>query len=442
MAKSKQDIPQINLLREEVNLFENVTYDVTIENTSCSTYYPIHPLSSKSSPIQFNVSGNDIHYLNLGESKLYIRAKVVDAAGVDIPYEANKATSAYAPINNLLHSMFQNVTMHVNDVEVTPKTGFYPYRAYIETLLAKGKDYKKSQAQAAMYFKTKDEKDVNDDGWKSRMNRVDKSAVFEMIGRPHLDLLQQFKFLPPGVDVKLTFHRSPEAFMLQTAGTAPPANIQLQILEAELHIIKHTIPSPIMVQQLKEWEAGNPVSYPMREVQMKTYTLPIGTQSNNNENCISGFLPDRIVIGLVDARHVHGTYESNPLVFQDFGLSNIGVICNSEEVTAFNMDLDFADNRLIRAYSSLFDGLGISNCDSGIELTIDEYKKSKAFFVYDLRHMRDAFATPRHGNVLISLKFKTAITHAITVVCYLEYQSVMYINSDRQVYFRDFSKTY
>lgn len=442
MAHASQIIPDVKLMRPEIDIFEGLTYDVSIENTTVATYYPLHPLDSKSSPIQFTIQGNDLHYLNLAESKLYIRAKIVDKDGADIAHNADKTVAAYAPINNLLHSMFKNVSLHLNDVEVTPKTGHYPYRAYIETLIAKGKDYKKSQANAAMYYKTKDEGSTTDDGWKARMNRVDRSAVFEMIGRPHLDMLQQNKFIPPTVDVKLTFFKADNAFAIQTAGTAAPTDLQLKILEAEFHVVKHTIQPSEMVKQLKRWETGVPATYPLREVQMKSYSLPIGTQSHNNESLISGFLPDRIVIGLVDAAHIHGTYPSNPLVFKDYNLSNITVTCSSEEVTSFNMDVDFQDARSVRAYSALFDGLGLSNCDSGIELTMDEFTSSKALFVYDLRHLRGAFATPRHGNVMISLKFKAALPQAITVMTYLEYQSVLHINSDRQVYFRDFSRSF
>lgn len=442
MRKVTPKIPDVSFLRSETNLFEDVSYDVSIQNTAYATYYPLHSVDSKTSPIIFTISGNDLQYLNLNESKLEVRGKIVKNDGSDVAFENDKAVAAYAPINNFLHSMFKNVTLHVNDVEVTSKSGYYPYRAYIETVLAKGKDYRKSQANAALFYKTKNEESVLDEGWVTRMRIVDRSASFEMIGRPHVDLLQQIKLIPPGVDIKLTLHRSEDIFMIQSVGTAAVPDLQFKVEEAMFHIVKHTILPSVMVAQLKKWESGTPVSYPMREVQMKSYTLPSGTLSHYNENCISGFLPDRIVLGLVDARHVHGTYASNPLVFKDFGLSNITITCNSEEITTFSLDMDFAANKYVRAYSALFEGLGLSDCDSGIDMTLSEFKSSKAMFVFDLRHLRNAFCPARHGNVVVNLKFKAAIAQAITVMCYLEYQSVLYIDSDRQVYFKDFSKNY
>lgn len=435
------DSPCVHFVRAETNLFEDVTYDVSIDNTTQYPLHPLHSVESKTAPIQFNINGNDVNYLNFGESKLYIRCKIVDKNQKDIPYEADKTKSAYAPVNNFLHSMFESVSVSINDTEITQFSKYYPYRSYIETVLAKGKDYKKTVAQASCFYKTKDETDVADPGWIARMNLADKSAEFEMIGRPHVDILHQMKFIPPGVDVKLTFNRASDAFCIQTAGSNPSLDLQVQILEAQFIVTKHILLNSVLMNQLKQWNSGTPVAYPMREIQMKTYNLPTGTISHYNETIISGYLPDRLVIGLVDAKNVHGSFTTNPLVFQDFGITNVNVTCNSEVQTNVNMELDFAANRYVRAYSALFEGLGISDCDSGVDLSLEEFKKSKVFFVCDFRHIRSAAATPRHGNCVINLRFKNAISKSLTVMCYLDYQSVMYINSNRRVHFKEFEKS-
>lgn len=435
------DSPCVHLLRAETNLFEDLTYDVSIDNTVQYPLHPLHSVESKTAPIQFNIKGNDVNYLNFSESKLYIRCKIVDKNLQDIPYEADKTKSAYAPVNNFLHSLFESVSMSVNDTEITQFSKYYPYRSYIETILAKGKEYKKSIAQASCFYQTKDESSVTDPGWEARMRLADKSGVFEMIGRPNVDLLHQFKFIPPGVDIKLTFNRSPDPFCIQVAGTNPPNDLQVQIIEAQFIVTKHTLLNTVLVNQLKKWNSGTPMCYPMREIQMKTYNLPTGTISHYNETIISGYLPDRIVLGLVDSKNVHGSYATNPLVFQDFGLTNVNVTCNSEVQTPINMELDFDGNRYVRAYSALFEALGVADCDSGCELSLEEFKKSKTLFVFDLRHIRGAAATPRHGNCVINLKFKNAISKSLTVMCYLDYQSVMYINSNRRVHFKEFDKS-
>lgn len=438
MSKSRYQTPKVEVLRENLDVFEEIVYDVSVTNTSVATYYPLHSVESKNTPIVFEIAGTDVHYLNLAETKLEIRGKIVNEDGSDIRKVNDRNVTAYALVNNSLHSMLKSATCHIQETEITPKTGFYPYRAYIETVLGKGKDYNKSLAQAAGFQKTKDEEFVGDPGWVARCDETDASAVFEFIGRPHLDILHQTKYLLPGLNVRISFTRSEDSFCIQTFGTTLPGNLQLKILEAKLYVTKHTILPSEQIKQLAMWEK-EPIRFQMREIQMKSYTLPTGTLSHNNQSLITSLLPDRIVIGLVDSNNVHGRYQLNPFVFKDFGLTNISVTCNSDVVNMQELEVDFADKKYIRAYNQVFEGLGISDCDSGISLTKEEFTKAKTFFVFDLRHLRSAPSPPRYGNCVINLRFKAATTHAINVMCYLEYPSCLNIDSEKNVYFTDYS---
>lgn len=438
MAKLLYQAPKVEVLRENINVFEDLVYDVSVQNTTTSVYYPQHSVESRNTPIVFEVGGTDVHYVDVGGIKLYLRGKIVNDDGTDIKSSTDKAVSTYALANNSLHSLIKSATVHIQETEITPKTGFYAYRSIFDTELGKGKDYCKSLAQAAGYQRTKDEESVTDEGWVTRAEEVEASATFELIGRPHLDILHQTKYLLPGLNLRISFTRAEDSFCIQTAGTTPPQNLQVKILEAKLYVPKHIILPSEQLKQLKMWEK-EPIRYPMREVQMKSYTLPTGTLSHNNQSLITSLLPDRIVIALVDSNNLHGRYGLNPFLFKDFGLTNISVTCNSDVVSMQELEIDFADKRYIRAYNQVFEGLGITDCDSGVALTKSEFLKSKTFFVFDLRHLRAAPAPPRYGNCVINLRFKAATTHAINVMCYLEYPSCLNIDSGKNVWFTDYS---
>lgn len=438
MAKARYQTPRVEVLRENINVFEDLLYDVSVQNTCVSTYYPQHSVENRNTPMVYEIDGTDVHYLNLNESKLYIRGKIVNEDGSAINYQADKAVTAYALANNSLHSLLKSATVHIQETEITPKLGDYTFRAYIESVLGKGKDYCKSLARAAGYHKTKDEESTTDPGWIARCDEVDKSGTFEFIGRPHLDIMHQTKYILPGLNVRISFTRSEDAFVIQTKGTTLPGNLKVKILEAKLYVTKHIILPSEQLKQLKQWEK-EPIRYPMREIQMKSYTLPTGTLSHHNQSLITSLLPDRLVIGLVDSNNVHGRYSLNPFVFKDFGLSHISITCNSDVVSLQELDVDFAGNRYVRAYNQIFEGLGITDCDSGIVLTKEEFTKGKTFFVFDLRHIRGAAAPARYGNCVINLRFKAATTHAISVMCYLEYPSCLNIDSDKNVWFTDYS---
>ena len=52
------------------------------------------------------------------------------------------AAVAVAPINNTLHSLFSQIEVSLNNVDVSSATTTYSYRAYIETHLNYGTDSK------------------------------------------------------------------------------------------------------------------------------------------------------------------------------------------------------------------------------------------------------------------------------------------------------------
>ena len=438
-SSTRKTQPRIDFVREETNLFEEPGYDITIQNSSVSEYYPVNNISDTTAPITFFIQGNDTQYLDFAESKLYLQCKVTDADGGDLPKVDNAAVLSYAPVNNLLHTMFDKITFSLNETEVSPKCSYYPYRSYIEDTLAYSKEFKKTQAEVALFYRTASELNTTDAGWINRKNIVDGSKRFEMAGRPHGELFTQTRFMLPGVDVRIVFHRSTDKFCLQCVGTAPK-EIKLEILECKLIVQKHTLLPSIQVAHLRSLEAGNPVVYANKEIVMKSYALPVGTLQNTNENLISGHLPDRIVLALVNSTNLHGTYATNPFAFEHFNLSHISLNVNGDQITTQGTEVDLTGPRVALSYLSIFDGLGVSNCDQGVDLKISEYTQGKILHVFNLRHAREAFCPPKFGNVAINLRFRAALPSTITVICYAEYQSVMYINQNRQVYFKDFSK--
>jgi len=102
--------------------------------------------------------------------------------------------------------------------------------------------------------------------------------------------------------------------------------------------------------------------------------------------------------------------------------------------------LDIDNDQYVQLYSNLFEGLGVSNDDVGLDITREEYKKHP-LLIYNLRHMRDGFALPKYGSVKLDLKFKETLKQSVTVIVHAEYQSVLHIDKSKNVYFKDFSNT-
>jgi hypothetical protein len=125
--------------KSELDLFSIPATQTSVES---GTYVDYHPVSSITggAPIEFDVNATGEEYLDMANSLLHIRAKIVKANGEDL-----EAASTVGPVSNFLHSLFSQVDVSLNGTLVTSSTNTYAYRAYIETLLSYGSDAKSSQ---------------------------------------------------------------------------------------------------------------------------------------------------------------------------------------------------------------------------------------------------------------------------------------------------------
>ena len=132
-------------------------------------------------------------------------------------------TVAVAPINYTLHSLFSQIDVSLNDVNVSSATTTYPYRAYIETHLNYGTDAKKSRLHAAMHFiddnltvsnPIPDAYSARNAGLKRRHWIRTAKPTFNMIFPLPVDVFNQSKYMLNCVTMKVRMTRSKDSFVL------------------------------------------------------------------------------------------------------------------------------------------------------------------------------------------------------------------------------------
>jgi hypothetical protein len=74
-------------------------------------YVDYHPVSNITggAPIEVDVNATGEEYLDLANSLLHVRAKIIKANGEDL-----EAASTVGPVNNFLHSLFSQVHVSLN----------------------------------------------------------------------------------------------------------------------------------------------------------------------------------------------------------------------------------------------------------------------------------------------------------------------------------------
>jgi len=429
MALSKS----VKLLRNETDIFSEPGYDISLASSEIVAYHPLTSTSNQNNPITFFIQGNDTQYLDFSESSLYLRCKIVCS-------DPKHTAKDMAPTNNFLHSLFKEVIVHLNETQITPHNNAYGHKAYIETVLSYGSDYKKSQAQAAMFYREKDPTKVTDKGVVARIERTHGGQTFELMGRLHVDFFAQTRYLIPGIDVRIQLTRNIDEFTIMYWGT-DSVKFPVTIEEAKFTVMKHSLLPSILMNQLKIWQSGHPACYPMRRGELKNYSIPTGSLQHVNENILSGLLPDRVVVGLVNSQSYHGNLKSTTYNFGDHDLSSIFLTVNSDHQAVYKYELDKVNSKILESFYGLFSGMGIAECDDGIDMGLDEYINGRQLYVFDLRNMRDDFPMPRHGNIKLELKFKNGTASVLTSVIYADYPSTMYIDKTKNIYFRNFEKS-
>ena len=116
--------------KSELDVFSVSPTQTSIEY---GNYVEYHPLSSitDSGPIEFDVSFSGQNYLVFSSTQLLVKVKLIRGNGVDIT-----DADHLGGVNLFLHSLFQQLDVSINGVQVSQSSGTYAYRAYIESLLS------------------------------------------------------------------------------------------------------------------------------------------------------------------------------------------------------------------------------------------------------------------------------------------------------------------
>ena len=284
-------------VNSELDLFAVPPTQTSIEEGGWIEHQPLISLDS-GGPIEFILPGIGDAYLDLANTYLLVRAKIVNGNGTDIG-----ADTPMAPVNNWLHSLFSQVDVYLNDTLVTPSSNTYPFRSYVETLLSYGAEAKKTQLTSQLWYKDTaghmEGTTVNAGnlGLVERGRYLAESRVVDMMGRLHVDLFLQDKFLLNGVNVNIRLVRSKDAFSLMADGHNP--DYKVRIVEATLFARKAVLSPTVQMAHIKALAKGT-AKYPLRPLDCKVYSIPQGAMSHTHENLFLGTLPKRLVLWCID----------------------------------------------------------------------------------------------------------------------------------------------
>jgi len=262
------------------------------------------------------------------------------------------------PVNNFMHSLFNQLDVSLNHTSVSASSGLYPYRAYFETLLNYGPSAKQSHLGSVCWSddtagSMSDLIDGNEGLVKRRNFFVNKKI--DMIGHLHHDLFNQDRLLLNGVDIYLRLVRSPDKFCLMDNY----GYFSVHIEDACLLVRRVKINPGVLLAHARAL-AQHTAKYPITRVQVKAVTLQNNVNAQSIDNICLGQLPKRIIIGFVENKSFSGDYKKNPFDFENFDINYLCLYIDGVQIPSRPLQPDFKTNLpYVEAYHTLFSGTGI-----------------------------------------------------------------------------------
>jgi len=399
-----------------LSLFDELPVQDVITKAQYAQFYPLNSLTGSSEPIEFKLVSSDTEMFDLNDTMLEIQGRILytDNTVVDPTVDTSLET-----VDLFLHSMFNDLSIYLNDLKIEGGTFFYPYKSFITNLLQFDSSYKNNQLESAGGF----------------LKIKPASDLFQYVGPICSDFFNQGRYLLSGTNlrVKLFRHR-PEFCITSTTKPADKTGYQIVLSKAILHVRRCTI-NPSVLHGHELGLTKTPALYPIQHTQVTTFTIGKGMKSASLDNIFTGLSPKLLVFGMVKNEAMNGTLISNPFYFTNFGLTNVNLYVNNDVYSLADMDFD---KKLCRhAYMQMYMSLDMLNQNDSNGLSYEDWIKDKTLFVYNL--CPDLAFDGEHGqlknrpSIRLDLQFMKELPDSINVMIYGIFDGLVSINKDRKV---------
>ena len=370
-----------------------------------------------------------------------------------IPPESNVSC-----VNNLLHSLFSQIDLSLNDEIITSMTGMYPYSSYIQSVLCTNKTNNEIKEEAALFIKddaaNMDDPDLR--GWNSGLYKrgqyLRKSRVFDLCGPLYLDISNANKHLLNGLSVKLSLWRTKNKFYIMRPNVvtdssgAPVINTEsfvIKILSATWHVCQIT-PNPAMYLAHEKILAKEKFArYNYYKTDCRKSQIPAGSYSFELADVFQGRVPVKLYLGLTYAANSSGDMSLNPFQFINANLSSLTCSLDGKPIEGSMKHMTYGDtmheSNFVQAYYSLFknDENVEKNCQISRSEFFSGYNIYSVQVQSDIRtESGDVFPLAKEGNFSINLTFGQATADPLSLIMLAYFPTTVKIDSGRNVYIK------
>ena len=465
-----------------LNLFQVPSRDYRFESRREIEFNPVS--ASSIQPVHFNIPASD-DYIDLKEIRVEMEVKLDintdnNYAGLDPAAPAADGTTTASDanntrtcvvVNNFAHSIFKQIDVKFNGVLMSEQTNYYAHLAYLATLLNFSKEEAKTKLvpqgwiDGAVSIGNSHLQVTNDsllagsateratyNALRPLAAKLKSKQWYTFVFNPYIPAFESEAYLTPGVNLELEMHLNSNTFYL--FGTNNRGNVTTKRfptigandIKMKLVVPKVTLNASVYNKLQSERSLSKKtVKYPVVRPSIRTFVIPTGQSSWQEDNVFLGKFPDRVIIGLVHTDGFNGSaVERYPFAFERFGLTHIRQTVNGEEYPYRTLELSNVTNQKsstdAKGYRRFLDAFGAYREDKQPMLQPEDWGEGKTGTLFMFNNVPSGYPDdPSHrnpqqtGNVRYEITFAAATTHNITVMVWSEYENMFEINSQEGI---------
>lgn len=356
-AKVVEDM--LFFLKPEVNTGQLRSYDVFMD--------PRDSLSITSEkPIEFIVPANSSDYLNLAETELQMKIKLVKkdenvlidgSTGTNTEVSENGEYPAFfdsadsefvVPVDCFFQTQWEDIILELNDTIVTNTARQQGYASYLDIFLRTQEDqmdylkyrwmFTKGTGELRKYqpnpYKAKDK------GAIYRSERTRYGPLVELAGKVWTDFWKDPKLLlMNGVQMKLTLKPAADIFRFRVCPQSFYEQWEYKIESCKLKLRYVTLSSSAL-RGISHVLDKHPIMYPFVKSVCKKVPLNSGRLDISVPDLFDRQVPIDIVLAMVDVEADNGSYRSDPFFFNRNNVKSAAFYIDNVSIPGSPLEFD------------------------------------------------------------------------------------------------------
>ena len=325
------------------------------------------------------VKGRDYDTYESKKKKVHKDVSVVfTETGDDEEKQEEVAQVTY--VNNIMHSIFSNNEVYINNQQIYNFNGLYAHKSYISNNFKAAISEYKGVLHCEGYDYEQDPEDISNPyliPFFTRMKLLSRPDGFMLYGKLGIYFFSTSELPYPNMKFRLRQIRARPHFYK----ISDNPNSSLTIVDCSLYTHRIALKDDYHKERM-DMLAYAPVEYIYLENLVKTFIIPARQNYFIQENIFNNAPIRRIAIAVNTNSAFTGSFTENPFWYQQFDLRQIRIIRGGQP----NVDFDTADN--CRLYVTTMKAMVLFQDDIP-SIPIDDFKDHYVL-VFDLTSMQDA----------------------------------------------------